>query len=287
MFRNVKAIFKFITIKYIYNSNIDQYLAVGFVYKDFDKETYDAILEWEKTSGKRVFYPLIDLTKEDNLDKENCNYWYKMSTSRNNAGTPIDEEGNPLSLSDNLVFRDNFLRDEFGNPVYMTRNGGGDEQTASYHTRVLYYNYYQYMYHDYPNYLMGTDSQGYDLAYRMATGMQLSFILAICVSVINFVIGAIYGAIEGYYGGAADLIMERISDILVEVPFVVVATLFNLHLAKVVGPFPSLIFAFVLTGWIGTASRVRSQFYRFKNQEYVLAARTLGASDRRIIWKHI
>jgi oligopeptide transport system permease protein len=48
-----------------------------------------------------------------------------------------------------------------------------------------------------------------------------------------------------------------------------------------------MIFAFVLTGWIGIAYRVRAQFYRFKNQEYVMAARTLGARDRRIIWKHI
>jgi oligopeptide transport system permease protein len=54
-----------------------------------------------------------------------------------------------------------------------------------------------------------------------------------------------------------------------------------------VGAIPSLLFAYVLTGWIGTASRVRTQFYRFKNQEYVMAARTLGARDRRIIWKHI
>jgi len=67
----------------------------------------------------------------------------------------------------------------------------------------------------------------------------------------------------------------------------VVATLFQLHLAKQVGVLPSLLFAFVLTGWVGIASRVRMQFYRFKGQEYVLAARTLGASDRRLIFKHI
>ena len=70
-------------------------------------------------------------------------------------------------------------------------------------------------------------------------------------------------------------------------PFIVLATLFQLHFAAKVGVIPSLLFAFVLTGWIGTASTVRTQFYRFKNQEYVLAARTLGARDRRIIWKHI
>ena len=67
----------------------------------------------------------------------------------------------------------------------------------------------------------------------------------------------------------------------------VVTVLFNLHLASKVGIVPSLLFAFVLTGRIGMASRVRMQFYRFKNQEYVLAARTLGARDTRIMFKHI
>ncbi|MBO4394682.1 MAG: ABC transporter permease, partial [Spirochaetales bacterium] len=64
-------------------------------------------------------------------------------------------------------------------------------------------------------------------------------------------------------------------------------TLFQLHLANKVGAVPSLLFAFVLTGWIGIASRVRTQFYRFKNSEYVLAARTLGAKDSRLIFRHV
>jgi oligopeptide transport system permease protein len=60
-----------------------------------------------------------------------------------------------------------------------------------------------------------------------------------------------------------------------------------MHLGSKLGTIPSLLFAFVLTGWIGMASAVRTQFYRFKGQEYVLAARTLGAKDSRIILKHI
>ena len=81
--------------------------------------------------------------------------------------------------------------------------------------------------------------------------------------------------------------MERISDILAEIPFIVVTVLFQLHLAKKVGVIGALLFAFVLTGWIGMASRVRMQFYRFKGQEYVLAARTLGAKDSRLMFRHI
>jgi oligopeptide transport system permease protein len=81
--------------------------------------------------------------------------------------------------------------------------------------------------------------------------------------------------------------MERISEILADFPFIILATLFNVHLAKKVGIVGALFFAFVLTGWVGTAARVRMQFYRYKGQEYVLAARTLGASDARLIFKHI
>ena len=77
------------------------------------------------------------------------------------------------------------------------------------------------------------------------------------------------------------------ADILAAVPFIVVATLFQLQMAQRAGPVLSLLFAFVLTGWIGIASRVRTQFYRYKNAEYVLAARTLGASDPRLILRHI
>ena len=139
----------------------------------------------------------------------------------------------------------------------------------------------------YPTFLFGTDNKGRDLFTLLGSGARLSFILAIAVSAINLTIGAIYGAIEGYYGGTTDMIMERVSDILSGVPFTVVAVLFTLHLADKVGALWSLLFAFVMTGWIGMAARVRMQFYRFKGQEYILSARTLGAKDWRIMFKHI
>ena len=126
-----------------------------------------------------------------------------------------------------------------------------------------------------------------DLFGAIGIGARFSLVFAILVSAINLTIGAVYGAIQGYYGGAVDMIMDRIADILYEVPFMVVATLFQLHLAQKVGVVPSFLFAFVLTGWIGMAALTRKQFYRFKGQEYVLAAKTLGARDRRIMFKHI
>ncbi len=271
----------------MYDANIDTYLGVGFIYAEFNYEQYNKLLNWQNETGLMVYYPMIDTSNENCFDTTDPNFWYAASKLNSSKGAPLDTEGNIQKLSSpNFQFNDIYLRKD-GVVQFYTRVGGGDLDTASYKVRLLYYNYYRYLYGVEPNYIFGTDSSGYDLAYRMATGMRLSFILSISVSIINFIIGAIYGSIEGYYGGAADLIMERITDILVDVPFVVVATLFQLHFAAKVGGFVSILFAFILTGWIGTASRVRSQFYRFKNSEYVFAARTLGASDARIMWKHI
>ncbi len=277
--------------KVFFPATIDTYLQVGFMYKDVEQEEYKRIVEWQEQTGLQVLYPLIDTQNEYCFDEDNANYWYKTSNKKGSKGMPVilNENGKAIaqSYSPDLVLEDNYKRDGEGNLVYRQYIGGGDFDTAQLRIRVLYYNYYQYLYGSEPNYLMGTDSQGYDLALRIAGGIKLSLLVAISVSVINFFIGAAYGATEGYYGGAVDLTMERISDILSGVPFIVVVTLFNLHLAKKVGTIPSLLFAYVFTGWIGTASRVRTQFYRFKNQEYVMAARTLGARDRRLIWKHI
>ena len=288
-----------------YDSKIDAYLSIGFVYKSIEQSEYRNILEWEKENGKKVIYPLIDVNNAYCINDTDANYWYKTTSK----GVPVnvvstgangrldtkddvkdkrtDDEVKALKFSEDLVLEDNYLRDSDGNLKYYVPTGGGDANTSMYRVRILYYNYYEYLYGFEPNYFLGTDSQGYDLAYRMATGIRLSLVLAVLVSVINLVLGAIIGAIEGYYGGNIDLLFERVKDILGGIPFVILATLFQLHLAKKVGPLPSLIFAFVVTGWLGTSSRVRTQFYRFKNQEYVMAARTLGAKDSRIMWKHI
>ncbi len=268
-----------------FNGKIDTYLEVGFMYLSLEQAEYQRIVQWEKDNNLHVFYPLVK-NNSYNADAKDANNWYK---TKKNVPVRINEKGKAeeLTYSPDTVLEDNYKRDAEGNLVYYEYAGGGNFETAQYKVRVLYYNYYRYKNGFEPNYILGTDSQGYDLALRMAGGIKLSLLVAICVSFINFIIGAVYGAIEGYYGGLTDLIMERISDILSGVPFIIVATLFQIHLAAKVGAVPSLLFAFVLTGWIGTAARVRTQFYRFKNQEYVMAARTLGARDSRIIWKHI
>ena len=167
------------------------------------------------------------------------------------------------------------------------------KQGDQYEVRVDYYEYYIYK-HQYllkdgisrPHFIFGSTHAGKDIFTCLASGARLSFVLAICVSAVNMIVGAIYGAIEGYYGGKLDLFMERFSDILSAVPFMIVITLLKMHMGGT-SQLLILFIAFFLTGWIGMASRVRMQFYRFKNQEYVLAARTLGARDTRVMFKHI
>lgn len=271
-----------------FDADVDQYLAVGFKYIAIEQHKFNVIRAFEEEHNIKIMYPLIANNEytygQDSADA--ANFWYKTKGKADPIkiidGVPVIQKYN-----ENLVLEENYMRDSHGNFVYRIYTGGGDSSTAQYRVRVLYYNYYRYLYGREPNYLFGTDTQGYSMIYRLATGIRLSLIVAVLVSSINFVIGALYGAVEGYYGGATDLIMERISDILARVPFVVTITLFQLHFAAKIGSFASLMFAYVATGWIGTAGAVRAQFYRFKNQEYVMAARTLGASNRRIMWKHI
>ena len=135
-----------------------------------------------------------------------------------------------------------------------------------------------------PVFLLGTDVSGHDIVKKAFAGLRTSLILGVCTAAFCFLFGLCWGAISGYFGGNVDLFMERFCDILAGVPSTVVLTLAILHLGNNFGTF---VMALCLTGWMGTAGRTRTQFYRFKGREYVLASRTLGSSDLRLIFKHI
>ena len=275
---------------------VDSYYRVGFAYINLSSDQYEELMNYQNESGIQVIYPLPQTHNVDYLMANGgANFWYllKDSSKTSTGGAVLDENGQYIP---NYLTSDNPEKAGYTSLRLAGDNGGEDGNTwyvyafknqSGYKVRADYYEYFRYKNGVEPCFLFGTNTYGQDIFTCLASGGRLSFLLAIFVSLINFVIGACYGAIEGYYGGAIDIIMERISDVLSEVPFVVVATLFQLHLAKQVGPLVCLLFAFVLTGWVGEASQVRMQFYRFKGQEYVLAARTLGASDRRLIFKHI
>ena len=135
-----------------------------------------------------------------------------------------------------------------------------------------------------PLFLLGTDKTGRDMFIYVFEGLRTSLLLGIVTSAICFLFGLVWGSISGYFGGAVDLAMERFTDILSGVPWIVVMTLTIIHLGS---SFFTFALALCLTGWIGTSHLTRTQFYRFRGREYVLASRTLGASHARLIAKHI
>ena len=149
---------------------------------------------------------------------------------------------------------------------------------------VKVYNYKFLGFDSMPRYLMGTDKSGRDMFKYVFEGLRTSLLIGIIVFVICFFFGLAWGAISGYFGGTVDLVMERIAEIIGRMPGMVVLTLVILHLGS---NFRTFIVALCMTGWLGVAETTRTQFYRFRGREYVLASRTLGASDARLISRHI
>ncbi|MBQ0126088.1 MAG: ABC transporter permease [Clostridiales bacterium] len=267
-----------------YKVKINKFYAVGVRYQNLSYEQFAKIQEWQNETGIQVIYPYVDPKDIEGINN-NPNIWYKVSDEK---GTPVlDANGERIpayctnAAKAGAEYNSIRIAGDDGSYIYSYAKSG------SVQCRVCYYNYYVYLHGHAPMFLFGTNSMGQDLFNAIGIGARFSLIFAIVVSAINLTLGAIYGAIQGYYGGAVDLILDRISDILSGVPFIVTSTLFQLHLAQKVGVVPSFLFAFVLTGWIGMAALTRKQFYRFKGQEYVLAAKTLGASDWRLMFKHI
>lgn len=152
------------------------------------------------------------------------------------------------------------------------------------YVKAHYIQYKHYNYSSMPIFLFGTDKTGRDMFKYVFEGLRTSLLLGIITTVVCFLFGLLWGSISGYFGGTVDLVMERFTDILAGVPWIVVMTLVIIHMGS---NFWTFAIALCLTGWIGTAATTRTQFYRFRGREYVLASRTLGASDARLIAKHI
>ena len=257
-----------------YDIKLDSYRAVGYVYINLAPSEYQAALDYQEETGLQLFYPMVNTSQiVQEMNKDNANYWYEHD-AKGIAARDADGGYVPIYKTDE--------GSEDGLAYYTMKMGG-----SQYQVRVYYYDWFTYLNGQEPAFLFGTDNLGHDILSRLASGARFSLLLSVVVSVINFLIGTVYGAIEGYYGGKLDLVMERIADVLYSIPYMVLFSLLQLRWGKEIGVVGALLLAFVLTGWIGVASTVRTQFYRFKGQEYVLAARTLGAGDVRIIARSI
>ena len=154
--------------------------------------------------------------------------------------------------------------------------------------------------------VFGCDMQGRDIMVRTMIGTRVSMIVGICCALIVLVIGAIYGSISGYCGGKVDAVMQRIVEIIYTIPEVLIILLLGATLKPILENFqnsgdgflqnmvtilgPNLIAIFIAFGllyWVTMSRIIRGQILTLKKQEYVTAARALGASSGRIIKRHL
>ncbi|QVK17086.1 ABC transporter permease [Mycoplasmatota bacterium] len=131
----------------------------------------------------------------------------------------------------------------------------------------------------------GTDDGARDQWIRVWYGVRNSISIGILVAIFDIVVGTLYGAIAGFYGGTKiDNVMMRFAEIYGSIPSIVLLIL----LASILGRgFWTMVIAMVLTGWINVAMMIRAQFLRYRDHDFVLASKTVGASNRRLIFKHI
>ena len=132
--------------------------------------------------------------------------------------------------------------------------------------------------------IFGADQFGRDMWVRTWMGTRISLMIALVAAILDLVVGVIYGAVSALIGGKVDAVMQRIIEILVGIPNLIIVILFLMAFPAGVG---TIIAALSITGWVNMARLVRAEILKLKNQEFVLASQVLGTSTKDIIFKDL
>lgn len=138
--------------------------------------------------------------------------------------------------------------------------------------------------HDW-KYLLGADAQGHSILMWVAYGARVSLAVGVLASAMTMVLAVLIGATAGYFGGWADAVIMRITDVFLTLPFLPLIILVSAYLAH--GSWVVIVILFGVLSWPGAARLVRSYYLTFRSQEFTEAARAVGVSDTRIIFRHI
>ena len=141
------------------------------------------------------------------------------------------------------------------------------------------------------HHLLGTDENGRDLLARLVFGARISLIVAVGVVVIEIVVGTILGALAGYYGGVIDYLVMRLTDVFLSIPLLPLLLVLTAIVAassnKAALSFGTIVLIIGVLSWPPVARLVRASFLSLREREFVEAARAIGCSDLRIMWRHL
>ncbi len=131
---------------------------------------------------------------------------------------------------------------------------------------------------------LGTDKLGRDILVRLMFGARISLLVGFVAAFLNLIIGVVYGGISGYVGGKVDMVMMRVIDCIYSIPSMLYVILIMMVFGSNIG---SVLLGICVSSWIGMARQVRTQVQTLKQQEFALAAYVIGASKKRILFKHL